>query len=206
MSKKQSQEQQTVVDSNVEPVVKVEDIPFEPEPETNDKAVVVREPDRIMFAVGIELTPEATDQEIDRVVELVQSYIGVKPRKVGDYLNMWLPCIGCIIAPFERARKRKDSNGEEYTSYLRWKAPLFKLLWKDEVTGQHVIITGGGQNAMDFAKRYAHLGRAGDWRYPKEILFSQEERQITDEATGEVKPGRMYRIDVRSPQIHVEEN
>jgi hypothetical protein len=185
----------------------IEDVHVDDEVGVNDKAVTLHTDNTLVFAEGLAIQASASDEEIDAMVELVQSYVGVKPEKVGNRTGEWMLAIGCALVPFEREmiRKSKEINpdtGEvfegEYSVTKKWKAPLFKLAEINK-QGQHVILSGGGGNAVDFVKRYAGLGRAGDWKTPKEIMFSSEEREIEDEH-GVKKPGRMYRIDIRTPQ------
>src|SRR5260221_6656305 len=54
----------------------VENIPFEPEPQTNDKAIMVVEENRTMLAEGVYITPGMPFLDVMRMQTMVTSYTG----------------------------------------------------------------------------------------------------------------------------------
>lgn len=176
---------------------------------TLDRALIVKQDDyHLTLAEGLTIdTRETSPDVLDELLDMRQSYIGVIAKDPGNYINKWLRCLGCMVIPMERKVPVIDRiSGEEITVTKQWEAVLFKIDRIDEDTQMHVIIKGGGQSSLEWAKLQAKMGRAGDWERPKEIMFSQEaievKRQKYDMATGQVQstsgPGRMYRLVSRN--------
>lgn len=172
--------------------------------EPQDKAVIVQDDNRIQLAHGLVIDVNATDMEIvEGLLDMRQSYIGVPAKDPGQYVNMWLRCVGCMVVPMERHVPVIDrQTGEERDTIKRWDSVLFKLEKEDPDTGMNVIIKGGGVSAYEWAMTQAKMGNAGDWNKIREIRFFQEaiavKRQKYNMQTGQVEDssttGRMYRL------------
>lgn len=175
--------------------------------QTDDNAIIISQDNekyQLKIAEGLIIDIRTADSNyLDDVLEMRQSYLGVKPRKAGDFVGRWITCLGCMVIPMERSKEVIDKEtGEVIQKKLRWNAVLFKLDKIDDETGMNVIMSGGGQSVMELAMLYAIRGKIGDWDAPREIFVSQEERQISkqqwDGLSKEVReltsPGRMYRI------------
>lgn len=146
---------------------------------------------------GLALKDSMSIEHRMELISMVTSYLGVVPRKAMNYVGRKLTCIGCVVAPITgNVRRIDESTGEVITESLTWYSPLFKLSEIDPETDEHIIVAGGGNQALQLARGLVATIGAGDWPRPMEIKFSQEERQGVDEF-GRNVPRRMMRVLVK---------
>lgn len=207
-----AQQANEIVEQNTS-VIPVEDLSWDIAPQDNDgedHAVAIQSQNSIILARGMVVDPVRTSpQRAMELMSMIGSYTGVTPTKAGDIVGRWQVCIGACIVPYERKKKKimevvHGDTGEvvkeEVETLVRWEQALFKLERVND-NGQHIIVSGGGQNAMELIDRMTQMGFVGDWPIPMYLLISQQEIDIEtlDPLTKQPKkgPGRMYRVDLQ---------
>lgn len=139
---------------------------------------------------GLSIPPTMTEDQKDKLLESIFSYVGVTPQKIDSKINRWLKCLGCAVMPLQKEQGIDEETGE--VQVLQWHVPLFKLDIIDQDTGSHIIVSGGGKNGLRFARSMTTMFGAGDWSRPKWIRFNQENRVGEDG-----QPRRLYRVEYR---------
>lgn len=144
---------------------------------------------------GLVIPEQATQEQKERIVEMIFSYIGVTPRAIDAYCGRWLKCIGAVVAPLSGEVEVLDEyTNEVKLQTIQWDSPMFKLDSIDDITGLNVVIAGGGASGKKFAHAMTQLFGPGDWKTPMLIFISQEARQGVNKRTGELEPRRLYRF------------
>jgi len=194
-------------------VIPVDDLKWDIAPSDNDeqdKAVAIHTENSIILARGMVIDPVRTSpQRAMELMSMIGSYTGVTPVKAGDIVGRWHECLGACIVPFERRKKKVmevvhgdtgEVTKEEIETTVKWEQALFKLARIND-NGQHMIVSGGGQNAMELIDRMAQMNFVGDWPLHMWLLISQQETTIEtlDPITKQPKkgPGRLYRVDLQ---------
>lgn len=170
-----------------------EDVLYDDTPKDDDVVpyLMPRSNDFIVIE-GVRVTEGLSEDELETLSENIFSYAGVVPRPIDGYTGRWLICLGAALMPVEHDTGESyvdESTGEVRTRILRWTAPLFKLAIIDDMTGMHVVLSGGGKYGRLFARQMTGMFGAGDWKKPKEVFISQEARKGDDG-----QPRRMYRF------------
>lgn len=141
---------------------------------------------------GFKIDPTMSEDDIEILYENISSYIGVIPKDIGQYINHWLECYGCVVQPIEN-KYINELSGEEIND--SWVKPLFKV--KDPEDGKIIIVSGGGKNGLQFARNMNNVFKIGDFNRPKLIQVSQENRTSANKQTGEKEPHRLYRFNFK---------
>lgn len=148
---------------------------------------------------GFAVKPGMTPEQLEDLSEMIHTYIGVIPRRIGNYAGRWVKVIGCVVQPVAGTKNTANRlTGEVEKVNLQWDVPLFKLASVDQDTGMHIVVAGGGRYGLQFAMEMTALFGPGDWKHPRMMFVSQEERTGIDE-DGKESPRRMYRFNHRRP-------
>ena len=145
----------------------VDDIPWD-----GNTALTVSTIDVPVFVEGFR-THGLSIEQIEDAAENLQTYLNVKVRHVSEFIGRELKIIGCANVPLEgNVTDRK--TGE--VKWMSWVQPRWKLATKDEMTGQHVVLHGGGTEALRLVRLFTALYGPGDWKQPKKVTFTMETR------------------------------
>lgn len=145
----------------------VDDIPWD-----GSQALTVSTIDVPVFVEGFR-THGLTVEQIEDAAENLQTYLNVKVRHVSEFIGRELRVIGCANVPLEG--NVTDRNTGE-VAWMKWVQPRWKLAAKDEMTGQHVVLHGGGSEALRLVRLFTALYGPGDWKQPKKVTFTMETR------------------------------
>lgn len=150
-----------------EEVPTVDDIPWD-----GTQALTVSTVDVPVFVEGFRTTG-LTIEQIEDAAENLQTYLNVKVRHVSEFIGRELKIVGCANVPLE-GNVADRQTGE--VKWMSWVQPRWKLAAKDEMTGQHVVLHGGGTEALRLVRLFTALYGPGDWKQPKKVTFTMETR------------------------------
>ena len=145
----------------------VDDIPWD-----GSQALTVSTIDVPVFVEGFR-THGLTVEQIEDAAENLQTYLNVKVRHVSEFIGRELKVIGCANVPLEGNVTDRQTGDVKWMS---WVQPRWKLAAKDEMTGQHIVLHGGGSEALRLVRLFTALYGPGDWKQPKKVTFTMETR------------------------------
>ena len=190
-------EQEAYNDVDPDELEEVESIPWQSDSSQLSSMLAPIEP--MQLVRGFTVKPGMTPEQLEDLSEMIHTYIGVIPRKIGNYAGRWVRVIGCVVQPTSGMKNIVNrETGEVTQQFLKWDIPLFKLASIDQDTGMHIVMSGGGRYGLQFAMEMTALFGPGDWKHPRMVFVSQEERTGVDEY-GHEGPRRMYRFNHRRP-------
>lgn len=151
----------------------VDDVPWDVDTPSSNRSLTIRPIETPAIVEGFRVEDNMTLEQVEDLTEQVYTYIGVEPRHIGQYTGRKLRMIGSVAVPLEGEVTDKPT-GEVH--YVKWVQPRFKLASIDDVTGEHVILYGGGKNGLAFVRLMTSLYGPGDWRTPKEVTVTMQVR------------------------------
>ena len=149
------------------PVATVDDIPWD-----GNTALAVSTIDVPVFVEGFR-THGLSIEQIEDAAENLQTYLNVKVRHVSEFIGRELKVIGSANVPLEGNVTDRNTGK---VAWMKWVQPRWKLAAKDEMTGQHVVLHGGGTEALRLVRLFTALYGPGDWKQPKKVTFTMETR------------------------------